>query len=203
MERYRTTKPDRTAAFAAVTCLVLCLLAAGPSPAGTGTGIFASGSGRIHITADRMIMKPDERLAEFEGNVRAVQADTEIRAARLQIFYKPRADSAPGEPGLNREAIERVVAAGSVVIDFQEKTARCDRAVYTAGDGLLKLSGDRVSIESRDNVIAGREITLNGNTGEITVSGGGEKRVEAVFQSEPPSESGKTGKTEVGETQTK
>lgn len=154
--------------------------------------MFAPGGGEIHITAQRMVMQSDRNMAEFIGEVHATQADTTVRSESLKVFYESGADSDMQEDGVNQEAIRRVTATGSVIIDFQDSTAYCEKAVYTAKDGMLVLTGDTARLEGRDSVITGREITLNRNTGEVVVSGDKNGQVEAVFQSdsEPDGDAG-------------
>jgi lipopolysaccharide export system protein LptA len=41
----------------------------------------------IKITADRLDSNPDEKYAEFIGNVEAVQADFVITSKSLRIYY--------------------------------------------------------------------------------------------------------------------
>ncbi|MFP3980217.1 MAG: LptA/OstA family protein [Desulfobacterales bacterium] len=175
---------------AAGLCLV-CLVLFFAAPA-QSAGMFAPGGGEIHITAQRMVMQSDRNMAEFIGEVHATQADTTVRSESLKVFYESGADSDMQEGGVNQEAIRRVIATGSVIIDFQDSTAYCEKAVYTAKDGMLVLTGDTARLEGRDSVITGREITLNRNTGEVVVSGDKNGRVEAVFQSdsEPDGDTG-------------
>lgn len=140
-------------------------------------------SGDIHISADKLISNRDDFTAEFSGNVLATQAGATIRSDRLFVHYEKTA-SAPSHKdtaniGSNR--IKRIIAEGNVKIEMNNKTAFCDRAVYTVADGLIILSGNDVRISDADNYIHGRQITLNYLTGAISVSGGPEKRVEAVF----------------------
>ncbi|MBS3732429.1 MAG: hypothetical protein KGY42_05950 [Desulfobacterales bacterium] len=144
-----------------------------------------------------MVMQSDRNVAEFIGEVHATQADTTIRSESLKVFYESGADSDMQEGGVNEEAIRRVTATGSVIINFQDSTAHCEKAVYTAKDGMLVLTGDTARLEGSDSVITGRKITLNRNTGEVVVSGDNDGRVEAVFQSgsEPNGETGSRGRS--------
>lgn len=140
-------------------------------------------SGDIHISADKLISSRDDFTAEFSGNVLATQVGASIRSDHLFVHYeKNRAapsNKDTGGMGVNR--IKRIVAVGNVKIKMNNKTAFCDRAVYTIADGLIILTGNDVRISDVDNYIHGRKITLNRLTGAISVSGGPEKQVEAVF----------------------
>ncbi len=143
--------------------------------------MFDPGGGEIRITSDRMIMQTGGNAVEFTGNVRAVQDETTVRSKQLKIFYKSGAVS-DQDAGMDEDAIERIDAAGDVIINFEDTTARADKAVYTAGDGLLKLYGLPACLEKKESVITGRQITMNRNTGEVVVDGNNQGRVEAVFK---------------------
>ncbi len=147
------------------------------------SGIFGQTQERIRITSEQMVMQSNANAVEFTDNVHATQGGTELFSDRLKIFYKSGDSVRPREAGMNESSIERIEAEGSVVIHMEDKTARGQKAVYTAEDGLLILTGSRVEIKSSDSVIAGKKVTLNRDTGEIVVSGNGENQVEAVFES--------------------
>jgi len=137
----------------------------------------------IHITADRLVSKQADRLAEFSGNVRARQNDTTITSDVLRIYFKTEAGVPPGENGNgDADSIEKLVAAGNVVIEYENSTAFCDEAVYTASDGLLVLRGEKVLVRQDGSSITGDKIVLNRDTGEISVTGSTESQVEAVFE---------------------
>ena len=142
----------------------------------------ADGKQKIHITADRLVSDQNRQYAEFTGDVRTTQGETVIESDRLKVFYKGGADLG-GEQAAG-EMIKKIVATGDVTIDFEDKTAYSEKAVYTAQTGELVLSGQNTRIESKTNYIDGEKIVWNRNTGEITVIGGTDKRVEAVFESE-------------------
>ncbi len=81
---------------------------------------------RIEITSDRLLYDIEKTVAEFSGNVRAVQDDRVITAASLKIFH-----SQEGLQGESRSAaIEKIIASGNVVIHFENRVAQADQAVY-------------------------------------------------------------------------
>ncbi|MCF8027081.1 MAG: hypothetical protein K9K81_01830 [Desulfobacteraceae bacterium] len=162
---------------------MITLLTAWPCRA-QNPGLFEPDEGRIHITSDKMVIKSSENSAEFIGKAHAVQGKTEIKSDRLKIFYKSEQGAQPGQSGMSESSIRRMEAEGSVVIHTEEQTATSQKAVYTANDGLLTLTGERVELKNNGNTIVGRKVTLQRETGEIVVSSDAGKRVEAVFESE-------------------
>lgn len=176
--RHQVTGLLQVVFFAALAALLALL----PAATSAQTAPETAGGQKIHITAERLVSDQNRQYAEFTGDVRATQGETLIESDRLKVFYKGGADLS-GEQAAG-EVIKKIVATGHVTIDFEDKTAYSEKAVYTAQNGELVLSGPDTRIESKSNYIHGEKIVWNRNTGEITVIGGTDKRVEAVFESE-------------------
>ncbi|MBA2880409.1 lipopolysaccharide export system protein LptA [Desulfosalsimonas propionicica] len=181
-DKARKNSPNPAGIFA-IAAILITLMTAWPCRA-QKPGLFQPDEGRIHITSDKMVIKSNENSAEFIGKAHAVQGKTEIKSDRLKIFYKAEEGAQPGQSGMSESSIQRMEAEGSVVIYTDEQTATSQKAVYTADDGLLTLTGERVEIKNNGNAIVGRKVTLQRETGEIVVSSDAGKRVEAVFESE-------------------
>ncbi len=149
--------------------------------------VFAEGEDlkenkKIYITADKLIADSEARCAEFIGNVRAVQEDTIIIADRLKIFYKKVEDN---DKNLTSDegSIEKIVSSGNVKINFDDKVAVAEHAVYTSETGVFVLTGPDSKVTSGTNFVSGEKITLYRAEDRMTVESGNEKRVEAVFYS--------------------
>ncbi len=136
---------------------------------------------KIRIRSESLEVDNTARTAEFAGNVKATQGDTVIQADRLRIHYKPAAGGNGGGRASGEDVIERIVAEGKVSIQFDDKVARTDRAVYTTQDRVLVLSGAGSTVTSGRNAISGSRISVERETGRIRVEGGEESAVEAVF----------------------
>lgn len=141
---------------------------------------------KIHISADRLISDNNAMYADFTGNVRAVQGDTVITADNLKIFYDK--DPAGGKKvAAAKESIKKMVAKGNVKIEFGNKVAVSEHAVYLKDANVLILTGANSKITSYNqdtgytDYISGNKITLHRADERITVESGGKKRVEAVF----------------------
>jgi lipopolysaccharide export system protein LptA len=137
---------------------------------------------KIHITADKLISDNKANHAEFIGNVRATQEETVITADRLKIFFK-RNPGNKDTPSVTRESIKKIVANGNVKINFDNRVAVTQQAVYNIETEVLVLSGDNSRIISGNDSISGEKITLYRTEGRINVESGSEKQVEAVFYS--------------------
>jgi lipopolysaccharide export system protein LptA len=150
-------------------------------PSNTDTHNLAKDQ-KIHITADKLIYDNDTDYAEFIGNVRATQEDTVITADRLKIFFKAN-EGHKDAPAIGEESITKLVADGDVKINFDNRVAVTQKAVYNTQTSVLVLSGSNSRIVSGDNSISGEKITIYRDTGRINVESGDEKRVEAVLYS--------------------
>ena len=137
---------------------------------------------KVYITSDTMIADSEARCAEFIGNVRAVQEDTVIIADRLKIFYK-KVDDNDKNLTSDEGSIEKIVSSGNVKINFDDKVAVTQHAVYTSETGVFVLTGPDSKVTSGTNFVSGEKITLYRAEDRMTVESGNKKRVEAVFYS--------------------
>lgn len=137
---------------------------------------------KIEITSDRLLYDREQTVAEFSGNVRAVQDDRVITSASLKIFH-----TQEGLQGETRSAaIEKIIASGNVVIHFDNRIAQAEQAVFMNKTKVLILSGSPARVVSGSDTISGDQITYYQTNGRIEVESGQDRRVEAQFQT--PSE---------------
>jgi len=134
---------------------------------------------QINITADELNADNRNRTFVFKGNVKVVQGSTVITSDRLKVWY--RADNESKDSAGGDARIQDIEASGNVVILFDGRTAKSDRALYSADKETLTLLGETASIIDGKNTIRGSTITLYRTKDRITVEGGEKGRVEAVF----------------------
>jgi len=137
---------------------------------------------KVYITADKLITDSEAKCAEFIGNVRAVQEDTVITADRLKVFYKKVEDNNKNLTS-DEGSIEKIVSSGNVKINFENKVAVAQHAVYTSETGVLVLTGPNSKVTIGTNFVSGEKITIYRAEDRMTVESGNKKRVEAVFYS--------------------
>ena len=138
---------------------------------------------KIYITADLLISDSNARTAEFKGNVKAKQEGTVITADTLKVFYA----NDPLEEGKikgDEQAIKKIIASGKVYINFDNRVAEADQAVYTTNDRVLVLTGSDAKIVSESNSVSGEKITLHRNDGRVIVERGKNRQVEMVLTSD-------------------
>jgi len=85
----------------------------------------------VNITCDGP-MEIDQRqnLATFNKNVVAVQEDKTLKADKVEVYFDP-----------EQKKIKQLVCLGNVVITQGENVTYAEKAVYTAADQRIVLSG--------------------------------------------------------------
>lgn len=149
----------------------------------TAPGFKESAEKTLHITSDKLISNRNALNIIFSGHVHAVYGDTTITSDELKIFYLGGSDS-QSQAQLSEEKIDKIVATGHVTIQFDDKTAYCDQAVYTSKTKTILMTGSDTRVQSNDDYINGDKITIDQSSGQIIVEGNPEKRVNAVFKPE-------------------
>ncbi len=139
-----------------------------------------AGGERIEISADRLVFDNTAQSAVFSGNVSAVQGATRITADRITVYYEADTADPTAKPD-TQAAIRRIVSDGNVTIRFDDKVAETPKAIYNKSSGVLELIGEGTRVTSGQNSITGSRITMDRARDNITVEGGGNRRVEAVI----------------------
>jgi len=134
----------------------------------------------IEITSDKLVTDNQNRSALFSGNVTAVQGGTKLTADELTIVYKSKSS---GESTATND-IERLEAKGHVRIEFDNKLAVSNQAVYTIEERKLVLEGPGSKVISDQDEITGTKITFYRNDGRMSLEGDGQNKVKAVIHSE-------------------
>lgn len=135
----------------------------------------------IRITADKLVTDSNTNTAEFSGQVRAIQDNTEITTDRLILFYK----SKKGRPENKGDSnIERIEAHGHVRIMFDNRVAVSDQAVYITSERKLTLEGPGSKVTSGQDEITGSKITFYRGDGRIALEGDAKNQVKAIIHSD-------------------
>ena len=141
----------------------------------------ADKKGPVHIVSDQMVADTIERVVDFSGNVRMTSSDSVITSDQLKIYYKEGSFTG-NSAGSSEEAINKIVAIGNVVINFDNRVAVAEHAVYTTANGILVLTGKEAKITSDNNTISGEKITLHRRDGRVFVESSSKERVRAVLE---------------------
>ena len=137
----------------------------------------------VHVVSDRMVMDMNRRIVDFTGNIHVTSRDSVITADRLKVYYKEGGFAVKGGSGdSSEESIDKLVAVGNVVINFDNRVAVGEHAVYTTDNGILVLTGKEATITSDNNTISGEKITLHRRDGRVFVESSSGERVRAVLE---------------------
>lgn len=175
---HRRNTVRRSIAVALV--LVLCL-AGTPGAQQSPLSSPLNSDDPVQISADTMEADNRNRMFVFEGDVKVVQGDTVMTSKRLKVWYEDDDTAAAEAAGENGSRIRDIEAEGNVVILFDGRTAKSERALYSAEKNTLTLLGENASIVDGKNTISGAKITLYRAQDRITVESSRQGRVEAVF----------------------
>ncbi len=135
----------------------------------------------IRITADKLVTNSNTNTAEFSGQVRAIQDNTEITTDRLILYYKSKDGQQAGDSTGN---IERIEAHGHVRIEFDNRVAVSDQAVYITSERKLTLEGPGSKVTSGQDEITGSKITFFRGDGRIALEGDAKNQVRAIIHSD-------------------
>jgi lipopolysaccharide export system protein LptA len=134
----------------------------------------------IAIDADSLEVLQKDQLALFSGNVVATQADTQIRANTMKVFYG-------GVKSANTDApkISKIEVNGNVFIKMKAETAQGGKGVYDVSSGIITLTGDVVLTKDK-NIIKGGSLLIDMNKGTSKIvneagANGATGRVRGLF----------------------
>ncbi len=122
----------------------------------------------IQITADRLISFGSKNHAEFIGKVKVVQGETIIHSDRLKLFYL---SGTSQQDTINTGDIETIEAIGNVRIEFDNRVAVGQKAVYSTIERKLVLTGPGAKITEGADKVEGDMITFYRNDGRIDING--------------------------------
>lgn len=137
----------------------------------------------IQITADRLISDSNNNNAEFIGNVKVVQNQTTITADRLRLIYPENGrgpKDGPGQTEMSADSIDTIEAFGHVRIEFDNRVAVGEKAVYTTAERKLILTGPGARLTQGPDVVEGSSITFYRDSGRIEMVG----EVKATIRSD-------------------
>ena len=127
----------------------------------------------VEITADLFTVDENTREAVFTGNVVVVHPSVKVWANKVVAMY--------GEGGTTD--IESFVATDSVRLVTPDQDATGDRAVFTPGDQMLRLTGN-VNVVNSGGTVAASELVVNLETNVSTFTSTGGGRVTGLFTSQ-------------------
>lgn len=148
----------------------------------------------IHVVADRLEVDNKAQVANFIGNVKAVQGDVTINSDTLEVHYDREAEEAKAQPATEKTAepqqsqglmdgggkVRKVVAIGHVKIVQKDRVGVGRIATYWAGARKILLEGE-ATVWRGKNQVSGEQITVFLDDDRSVVHGKPGKRVAVTI----------------------
>lgn len=127
----------------------------------------------VQISADVFTVEEGKQEAMFSGNVVVKHPTVNVWAEKVVATY--------GAGGTSD--IKTFAATGNVKLETEDQTATGDRAVFSPGDQLLRLTGN-VKVTNAGGTVNAQELVVNLATNVSTFTAGEGGRVTGVFTSQ-------------------
>jgi lipopolysaccharide export system protein LptA len=180
------------AAVAAVAMLLLSFVHAfAQAPAGNISGLGGDNAKKpIDIDYDRFEVDNKRHLAIFIGSVSATQGDNNLKAPRLEVTYENTSQTgpadktaqtskpvkpvkapaaAPTDNPISSGQIKLIHALGGAVVltnKKEQQEATGDDAVYDVKAQKVTMTGKKVVLTQKQNVVEGKRLEINLATGQ-------------------------------------
>jgi lipopolysaccharide export system protein LptA len=183
--------------------LALAAIGFGVPCPGARAQISPQSNGPMDISADNGTFVSAACESTWSGSAEVLQGTSRLRADTIRAYFKKKPEGAgaeakgsgpvgglPGGPQSNCGATERIEAEGEVFYVTPDQVARGDRAVYTADDDMIVMTGDVIVVQGK-NVIHGDRLTIHVATRQAQMEShaqgrGVANRVRGVFYSGQP-----------------
>lgn len=119
----------------------------------------------IDLSADRLEVQDRADRAMFAGNVHVKQAELALDTERLTVTYSGDSQTKGGVQ------IQRLDAAGGVVVRSPSEVAKGDFGIYDLDRRLITLIG-AVQLNRGDNQLNGSRLVIDLDTGRAVIDGG-------------------------------
>jgi lipopolysaccharide export system protein LptA len=119
----------------------------------------------VDVSSQRIEVQDRADRAVFVGDVHAVQGDLSMDTQRLTVAY-----STTQSKGSNVQ-INRIDAAGGVVVRSPSETAKGEIGIYDIGRRLITVLGN-VQLNQGANQINGSRLVIDLDTGRAVIDGG-------------------------------
>jgi lipopolysaccharide export system protein LptA len=137
----------------------------------------------IRITADKLVTDGRTDSARFTGSVCAVQGQSILTADSLTLIFDSKGANGGAASAEGYADIKRIEAQGNVRIEFDNRVAVGEQAVYITNERKLVLKGPAAKVISGKDEIVGSTITFYRDDGRVSLEGDGNNRVKAIIHS--------------------
>ena len=121
----------------------------------------------VDVTAQRLEVQDRADRAVFVGSVHATQGNLSLDTQRLTVAYQ----NNPNGAQAGNVHINRLDAAGGVVVRSPSESAKGDFGIYDLDRKLITLIGN-VQLNQGQNQLNGQRLVINLDSGRAVVDGG-------------------------------
>lgn len=144
---------------------LFCALFSFPASLQAAEGTKYNTDKPIEITANELEVLQKDQVAEFRGNVIAVQGDLKMTSDVMTVHYKT------GEQAkADGQSISSIEVKGNVFLSTPEETAEGKSGYYDVMQENITLTED-VVLTRGENVVKGRELVYDLKTGRSQIVG--------------------------------
>lgn len=140
----------------------------------------------LHVTSNKMVAVQNTSMVEFIGDVKATRLDSILLADSVKVYFNQQAreDKGKKEDSTVQSNLKKIISEGNVRYTAGERKAFADKAVYTARDDSLVLTGKSPKLVTGSSFVTGKKITWFRQQDKVIVESDGNSRVEALFNPE-------------------
>ncbi|MGA1803240.1 LptA/OstA family protein [Rhizobium sp. HT1-10] len=164
------------------------------------TGLNLNKDQPIQIESDKLEIHDAESNAVFTGKVNVVQGTTTMKAGKMIVFYKKKAQAdAAGQAAAAKKPqagnsvvsgdtdIDHILVSDKVYLTSGTQTATADNGSFDMAAQLAVLKGDKVILTDGPNVFTGCMLTVHMDSGEAQLdSCGGRVQIQLDPKSKQP-----------------
>lgn len=129
----------------------------------------------INVKANSLQVNYDRNVAEYKGNVRAVQGDLKINSDNMTVFYKGKS----GDSISDKAALDSIAFDRNVKIRQGEDVATGDNAIYREKDKKIFLTGN-VTLMHGKNIMKGKTVIYDTDKKFFSVTNNTKKQKKRV-----------------------
>jgi lipopolysaccharide export system protein LptA len=119
----------------------------------------------LDVASDHIELLDRANRVLLSGNVKIVQAEMTLSAARVTVSYT-------GQIQQGSPEVSRLDAAGGVTVTRPEQSAQSQYAVYDLNRRVITMIGG-VTLRQGPNTVNGGRLTINLDSGRATIDGSG------------------------------
>jgi len=142
----------------------------------------------ISFSADKVITNLNQKIVTLTGKASISQEDKQITADQIEIDFsetKPGTKTNESSKELNEsQQIKKVTATGSVNISMGKRLAITEKAVFTAGDKKIVLTGKDSTVTGPEGKLTCNKIVIDQNTSIAECIGNGKSRASGLIFSD-------------------